>query len=236
MNRITIKDQQEGTMTHSRKFMILGALGVVASVLLSASALADDAGPPYAACETCHGAAGDAPIPGMMAPKLAGLDARYIVKQLHDFKYGRRTFDAMNSLAKDLSEADIQADADYFARQIRTPDEVTDKVLAEKGEAIIKHGIRDQTVPACANCHNDGATGTFRYPRLAGQKPDYVINQLTNFKSGARHNDFGYMSRVAMRLTDDEIKAVSEYISGLPSVHEFVPGLQGGPYAAAPLF
>ena len=223
-------------MTHSRKFMILGALGVVASVLLSASALADDAGPPYAACETCHGAAGDAPIPGMMAPKLAGLDARYIVKQLHDFKYGRRTFDAMNSLAKDLSEADIQADADYFARQIRTPDEVTDKVLAEKGEAIIKHGIRDQTVPACANCHNDGATGTFRYPRLAGQKPDYVINQLTNFKSGARHNDFGYMSRVAMRLTDEQIKAVSEYISGLPSVHEFVPGLQGGPYAAAPLF
>jgi cytochrome c553 len=229
MNRIAIEDQQEGTMTHSRKFIILGALGMVASVLLSASALADDAGPPYAACETCHGAAGDAPIPGMMAPKLSGLDARYIIKELRDFKYGRRTFDAMNSLAQSLSEADIQADAEYFAAQTRTADEVTDKVLAEKGEAIVKHGIGDQAVPACANCHNDGATGTFRYPRLAGQKPDYVLNQLTNFKSGARHNDFGYMSRVAMRLTDDEIKAVAEYISELPSVHEFVSGLQGSP-------
>jgi cytochrome c553 len=237
MKRIDREDQQEQTMSHSRKFMILGALGVVASVLLSASALADDAGPPYAACETCHGAAGDAPIPGMMAPKLAGLDATYIVKQLHDFKYGRRTFDAMNTLAQGLSEADIQSDADYFAAQVRTPDEVTDKVLAERGAAIIKHGIRDQAVPACANCHNDGATGTFRYPRLAGQKPDYVINQLTHFKSGERHNDFGYMSRVAMRLSDDEIKAVAEYISGLPFVHEFVPGLQTGmPHPVAPLF
>jgi cytochrome c553 len=223
-------------MTHSRKFMILGALGMVASVLLSTSALADDAGPPYAACETCHGAAGDAPIPGMMAPKLSGLDARYIVKELHDFKYGRRTFDAMNTLAQSLSEADIQADAEYFAAQIRTPDELTDKPLAERGEAIVKHGIRDQTVPACANCHNDGATGTFRYPRLAGQKPDYVLNQLTNFKSGVRHNDFGYMSRVAMRLTDEQIKAVAEYISGLPFDNVFVSGLQGGPYPAAPLF
>ena len=224
-------------MTRSRKLMILGALGMVASVLLSASALADDAGPPYAACETCHGAAGDAPIPGMMAPKLAGLDARYIVKQLHDFKYGRRTFDAMNTLAQSLSEAEIEADAEYLAAQIRTPGEVTDKMLAEKGEAIIKHGINDQGVPACANCHNDGVTGTFRYPRLAGQQPDYVINQLTHFKSGERHNDFGYMSRVAMRLTEGEMKAVAEYISGLPFVHEFPPGLEPGiPHPAAPLF
>jgi len=223
-------------MSHSRKLVIMGALGMVASVLLSASALADDAGPPYAACETCHGAAGDAPIPGMMAPKLAGLDARYIVKQLHDFKHGRRTFDAMNTLAQGLSEADIQADAAYFAAQVRTPDQVADKDLAMRGEAIVKHGIRDQTVPACANCHNDGATGTFRYPRLAGQKPDYVLNQLMHFKSGERHNDFGYMSRVAMRLTDAQMKALAEYISGLPSVHEFVSGLEGGPYPAAPLF
>jgi cytochrome c553 len=237
MKRIDREDQQERTMSHSHKFIFLGALGMMASVLLSASALADDAGPVYAACETCHGAAGNAPIPGMMAPKLAGLDPKYIVKQLHDFKYGRRKFDAMNALAQGLSEADIQADADYFAAQVRTPDEVTDKALAQRGEAIVNHGILDQTVPACVNCHNDGTTGTFRYPRLQGQKPDYVINQLMNLKSGQRHNDFGQMSRVAMRLTDEQMKAVAEYVSGLPFVYEFVPGLQPGiPHPAAPLF
>lgn len=221
-------------MTHSRKFTILGALGIVASVLLSASALADV---PYMACVTCHGDAGDNPIPGMGAPKLAGLDAAYIIKEIHDFKYKRRIFDAMNTLTKDLSEADIEADAEYFAAQVRTPSEVPDKELAKRGEAIIKHGILDQAVPACANCHNDGVTGTFRYPRLAGQVPDYVLTQLMNFKSGQRHNDFGYMSRVAMRLTDGEMKAVAAYLSGLPFEHQFVPGLEPGvPHPAAPLF
>jgi cytochrome c553 len=133
----------------------------------------------------------------------------------------------MNGLAQGLSEADIKADAEYFAEQTRTPDEVADNDLAKRGEAIVKHGIGDQTVPACANCHNDGLTGTFRYPRLAGQKSDYVINQLTHLKSGERHNDFGYMSRVAMRLTDGQIKAVAEYLSGLPSTNEFVAGFNG---------
>jgi cytochrome c553 len=216
-------------MTRSRKLMILGALGMAASVLLSASAVAEESAPPYAACLACHGDAGNNPIPGMMAPKLAGLDVAYITKQLHDFKHGRRTFEAMNTMAQGLSEADIKAVAEYFSEQTRTPDEVMDKDLAKRGEAIVKHGIRDQTVPACANCHNDGMTGTFRYPRLAGQKSDYVINQLTHLKSGERHNDFGYMSRVAMRLTDEQIKAVAEYISGLPSTNEFVAGLQNYP-------
>ena len=216
-------------MTHSHKLMILGALGMVASVFLSASAVAEESAPVYVACEACHGEAGNNPIPGMLAPKLSGLDAKYFVKQLHDFKSGRRTFEAMNTMAQGLSEADINANAEYFAAQTRTPDDVADKDLARRGEAIVKHGIRDQTVPACVNCHNDGATGTFRYPRLAGQKSDYVINQLTHLKNGERHNDFGYMSRVAMRLTDEQIKAVAEYLSGLPSSFEFVAGLQNYP-------
>lgn len=229
MNRFAKEDQQEQTMSYCRKFTILSALGFVVSAFLGAAALADEAEPVYTACEACHGEAGNSPIPGMMAPKLAGLDARYITKELHDFKHGRRTFDAMNTIAQSLSEADIAADAAHFAEQTRTPDEVTDKELAKRGEAIVMHGIYAQAVPACVNCHNDGVTGTFRYPRLAGQKSDYVINQLTHLRSGERHNDFGQMARVAMRLTDDEIKAVAEYVSTLPSVHEFASGLQGRP-------
>jgi cytochrome c553 len=210
-----------------RTFMIPSALCIVAYVLLGGAAVADEAVPVYTGCEACHGPGGDQPIPGMLAPKLSGLDAAYLVKQLHDFKYGRRTFEAMNTMAKGLSEADIQADAAYFAAQTRTPDEVTNKELAKQGEQIVKHAVVDQAFPACVNCHNDGLTGTFRYPRLAGQKSDYVINQLTHLKSGERHNDFGQMQRVAMRLTDAQIKAVAEYISTLPSEHEFVSGLQG---------
>ncbi|MGC2461296.1 MAG: c-type cytochrome [Steroidobacteraceae bacterium] len=215
INPIAIEEQEEGAVTHGRKFVFLGALGVVASVLLSASAAADEPAPPYAACLTCHGDAGNNPIPGLMAPKLAGLNAAYITKQLHDYQSGRRVFDAMNTLAKTLSASDVKAAADYFSAQTRTADEVTDKSLANQGEAIVKHGIADQAVPACVNCHNDGVTGTFRYPRLAGQKADYVLNQLTHLKSGERHNDFGQMSRVAMRLTEGQMKAVADYVSSL---------------------
>ena len=214
-------------MSRSRNLVVLCALGMLASVQQRASAADEPASPPYVACEACHGPGGNSPIPGMLAPKLSGLDAAYIVKQLHDFKYKRRIFEAMNTMAKDLTEADIKADAEYFASQTRTPDDIADAALAKTGEAIVKHGIGYQGVPACVNCHNDGATGTFRYPRLAGQKSDYLVNQLTHLKSGERHNDFGFMGRVAMHLTDDQIKAVAEYLSSLPSKHEFVAGLQG---------
>ena len=199
-------------MTRNR--IIWGAVCVVASVLSGGAAVAADEPPDAVApCLACHGDAGNNPVPGMLAPKLSGLHAQYLVKELNDFKYGRRVFEAMNGFAKDLSPADIKTVANYFAAQTRTPDEATDAALAKQGQQYVLHGIRDQAVPACVNCHNDGVTGTFRYPRLAGQKADYVVNQLTNLKSGARKNDFGQMSRVAMRLTDDQIKAVAEYVS-----------------------
>ncbi len=220
MNLIVTSDLQDEGMTHngkliSRSALLGSALGILAAVFLSSAAVADEPALPYAACLTCHGDAGNNPIPGMLAPKLAGLDAQYITKQLHDYQSGRRVHEAMNTLAKTLSESDVNAAAEYFSSQTRTPDEVTDKVLAKQGEAIIKHGYSSNAVPACVNCHNDGMYGAARYPRVAGQKPDYLINQLTHFKSGERHNDFGQMSRVAMRLTDDQIKAVAEYISTL---------------------
>jgi len=219
MNLIAVEDQQEQAMTNSRIFMFLGALSVAAGIFFSSSSVADEAVPAsVSSCLTCHGEAGNNPIPGMMAPKLAGLNAVYITKQLNDFKSGRRVFDAMNTIAKGLSSADIKAAADYFSEQTRTPDEVTEKHFAKEGEMIFKHGIAGQAVPACANCHNDGGTGTFRYPRIAGQKADYVVNQLTHLKSGERSNDFGQMSRVARRLTDEQMKAVAEYLSGLDGV------------------
>ena len=206
------EDQLEVTTTRRRKITYRRALCVVAGVLFSVTALADE---PYAACVTCHGEAGNNPIPGMMAPKLAGLDAAYTRKELDDFKMGYRKFDAMNTLAKGLSESDIKADAEFFSEQTRTPNPAADQSRVKEGEQIVKHGIASQAVPACVNCHNDGLTGTFRYPRLAGQQEDYVVNQLTHLKSGERHNDFGQMQRVAARLTDDQIKAIAQYISAL---------------------
>jgi cytochrome c553 len=196
-------------MTRSRKFVILGALGLAAGAFLSAPAIAD----PNPLCPVCHADGNATALP--LYPKLAGLDPVYITKQIDDFKAGRRSNPVMDEIIKQLPDSDIPATVAYYSSQVRTPDEITDKPLAAQGEQIFKHGIMAQGVPACANCHNDDGSGTFRYPRLAGQHSTYVINQLTNLKSGDRHNDFGQMSRVAMRLTDDQMKAVAEYVSGL---------------------
>lgn len=197
-------------MIPSRNRMILAALGAAAGLALAvAPALAD----PNPLCPVCHADGNNTALP--LYPKLAGLNPAYITKQIHDFKAGRRTNPVMDEIIKQLPDADEAATVAYYAGQVRTPDEVTDKALAAQGEEIFHHGIASQAVPACANCHNDDGSGTFRYPRLAGQHSTYVINQLTNLKSGDRHNDFGQMSRVAMRLTDDQIKAVAEYVSGI---------------------
>jgi len=197
-------------MTQTVKSIILGVLGLGAGALLaSAPALAD----PNPLCPVCHADGNNTALP--LYPKLAGLDPAYLTKQINDFKAGRRTNPVMDEIIKQLPDADIPATVAYYSSQVRTADAVADKALAAAGEQIFKHGIAAQAVPACANCHNDDGSGTFRYPRLAGQHTVYLINQLTNLKSGDRHNDLGFMERVAVRLTDDQIKAVAEYISGL---------------------
>jgi cytochrome c553 len=197
-------------MTHARKSIFLGALGVAAGVFFCAApALAD----PNALCLSCHADGNN--TPGAMFPKLAGLDPVYITKQLHDFQAGRRHNALMDEIIKQLPESDIPSTVAYYSGQVRLPDEVADKALAATGEQIFKHGVATQAVPACANCHNDDGAGTFRYPRLAGQHSEYVVAQLTNLKSGERSNDFGQMQRVARLLTDDQMKAVAEYVSGL---------------------
>jgi cytochrome c553 len=211
MNLKTVEYQQEETMIHSRKTMFLGALGIAAGVFLSAPAVAADA--PNPLCPVCHGDGNNTMLP--LYPKLGGLDAAYLTKQIHDFQAGRRTNPVMDEVIKQLPASDIAAVAEYYSQQTRTPDEIADKDLAKQGEQIFQHGIASQAVPACANCHNDDGSGTFRYPRLAGQHSVYLINQLVNLKSGDRANDFGQMSRVARRLTDDQMKAVAEYVSGL---------------------
>ena len=104
--------------------------------------------------------------------------------------------------------------AAYFSTRKRTPGIVTDRALAAQGQLIYDQGIDSSAVPACAGCHESDGSGWKKIPRLAGQHTTYLINQLGNFKSGVRKND-GRMRAVAKRLTEQEIKAVAEYIASL---------------------
>ncbi|MDA8224462.1 MAG: c-type cytochrome [Betaproteobacteria bacterium] len=168
-------------------------------------------------CAACHGADGNSTAPDK--PKLAGQGAAYITKQLMDFKSGKRTNPIMQGIvaSSNLTDDDMKNLGAYFSEQITKPGAAKDKDLAEAGEKIFKGGDAASGVPACMACHGPTGAGIpAEFPRLAGQHSEYVYTQLNNFRLGQRANDGGKMMRtIAARMTDQEMKAVAEYVSGL---------------------
>lgn len=169
------------------------------------------------ACATCHGSDG-AGNDAAGFPRLAGLNAIYLSKQLQDFKTGMRSNPIMNGVAGALSDEEIQTLADYFST-LHTPASqvAADKPLLEQGEKLASRGNWDQGVPACFRCHGDQAQGGGpAMPALAGQQQSYLQSQLQAFQDGQRHNDpVGLMGTIAGRLSEAEIQALSAYLASL---------------------
>jgi cytochrome c553 len=164
-------------------------------------------------CAACHGIDGNSVASAN--PSLAGQHPVYIVTQLKAFKAGIRKNPVMLGMASTLSEADMQNVAAYFSTQPPKERQAADKTLLEAGRKLYRGGNAYTHVPACMACHGPAGAGIpDQFPRLAGQQSAYVLKQLTDFKAGVdRQNQT--MSDVAGRLSDTEMKAVAEYISGL---------------------
>ena len=172
-----------------------------------------DAARSLPACVSCHGAAGNSTIAAN--PKLAGQIENYVHKQLVDFTGSDRNQPVMTTYAKMLTPEEKKNVAAYLAVQKQKPGAAKNKDTLDLGKKIYRGGIADKGVAACASCH--GATGAgmpIQYPRLAGQHQDYTVAQLVGFRSGARKNSVP-MTMVARRMSDDEMKAVADYIAGL---------------------
>jgi cytochrome c553 len=172
-----------------------------------------DAARSLPACVSCHGAAGNSTIAAN--PKLAGQFAEYTHKQLVDFTGPDRNQPVMTTYAKMLTAAERKDVAAYLATQKPKQGAAKNKDTLELGRKIYRGGIADKGVAACASCH--GATGAgipIQYPRLSGQHQDYTTAQLVAFRSGARKNSV-QMTALAKRMSDDEMKAVADYIAGL---------------------
>jgi cytochrome c553 len=166
-----------------------------------------------AMCASCHGADGNSSTPGN--PKLAAQHPEYLVKQLHEFKSGKRANAIMSGFAATLSDDDMRNIAYWASAQKAKPGFAKDKELVALGERIYRGGIADRQVAACAGCHSPNGAGIpSQYPRLSGQHADYTVTQLTSFRDGIRKNN-AQMTGVAAKLNDREIKAVSDYIAGL---------------------
>jgi cytochrome c553 len=166
-----------------------------------------------AVCAACHGADGNSAIPAN--PKLAQQHPEYLVKQLQEFKAGKRANAIMLGFASTLSDDDMRNIAYWLNSKASKPGFAKDKESVALGERIYRGGIADRQVPACAGCHSPNGAGIpSQFPRLAGQHADYAVAQLTAFRDGVRNNSL-QMTQVAAKLNDREIKAVADYIAGL---------------------
>ncbi len=166
-----------------------------------------------AVCMSCHGADGNSAIAAN--PKLSQQHPEYLIKQLQEFKSGKRKNAIMQGFASALSEDDMRNVSYWVTSKTAKPGFAKDKELVAMGERIYRGGIADRQIAACAGCHSPNGAGIpAQYPRLSGQHADYTASQLNMFRDGTRANSI-QMNQVASKLNDKEIKAVSDYIAGL---------------------
>jgi len=166
-------------------------------------------------CNGCHGVDGKAVVPG--APNLAGQNANYLAKQLHEFQAGERINAAMQGMAATLTAEDIE-NVSAFYESLPPIAGVASEENLQLGTDIYRGGISAAGIPACAGCHGASGKGNpaAGWPALSGQVADYTKLQLETFRSKQRANDSNAMMRtIAERLTDAEIEAVSNFVMGL---------------------
>jgi cytochrome c553 len=171
-------------------------------------------------CAACHGADGNSIQ--AVNPILAGQHSEYLAKQLGDFKSkdGKpavRSNPIMAGMVANLSDDDMRGLAAFFEAQKPRPRAARDAAKARLGQSIYRGGILSKGVAACTACHSPNGAGVpAQFPRVAGQYAEYTAAQLKAFRSGERANDPNRIMRtVAEKLSDQEIAAVAEYISGL---------------------
>ncbi|QPK62056.1 cytochrome c4 [Methylomonas sp. LL1] len=189
-----------------------------------------------ASCAGCHGEDGNSMMPGF--PKLAGQHQAYLVKQLQAFKGGLRNSAMMAPLAMSLDDKSMEEIAAYYSANRISPNPApvlpasdedddapakTDEQkkaeladLIDQGSDLYRNGNISREVSACVACHGPYAEGNkpAAYPSLHSQHADYLIKTLTDFKNGLRTNNReNMMYMIAKKMTDEDIKAVSYYIS-----------------------
>lgn len=212
----------------SKRFMVVPLLLAAAAVQAAGEAApkADPAkGQAIATtvCAACHGPDGNGTDPAnAVNPKLAGQFPEYLLKQMRNFKAAgdkqpERMNPIMNGMIAGVADDDLPHVAAYFATRKFQPDSAKSKETLEAGRNIYRAGIASKGIPACAGCHGPTGSGLpAQFPRIAGQYGEYTEAQLRIFRSGERGNDPNSMMRtIADRMSDKEIKAVSDYIAGL---------------------
>ena len=168
-------------------------------------------------CSNCHGLDGNSVSPNF--PRLAGQQATYIVSQLENFRsHGRSDpagFEYMWGLSHNLSDAQINGLAEYFAKQLPSANAAVDPDLMSVGRDIYDNGVPSKEAPPCMACHGPRGEGVANFPRLSGQHQDYMIKQLQVFqRTEGRPNT--PMTQITHLLSEEDMEAVAGYLQAFP--------------------
>ena len=173
------------------------------------------------ACVACHGADG-AGNAASSFPRLAGLSAAYLMRQLEAYRVGTRASAVMAPIAKALTDSEIESVAEYYSRQHPpVPETTAPPQLLATGRYLAVKGDWGSGIPACVSCHGpdgQGVGGPY-FPALAGQHASYIVSQIQAWKNGQRTNDpINLMQSVAEALTEEQAQAAAAYFAGLSAV------------------
>ncbi len=211
----------EMSSSSSWSYTIL-VIGSIALAVAACTSLQEENAPndPHVAglvhvCSSCHGFEGRSVSPTF--PRLASQREDYLVEQLTAFRDHTRAdphaHTYMWGMAARLTDADIKGLAAYYSSRPPVAGTPGNASLMAAGKAIFDNGIAARDVPACEVCHGGKGQGNEAIPRLAGQHPEYMQEQLTNFASNARANEIMHFN--AQNLSPENIEALAVYVGSL---------------------
>jgi cytochrome c553 len=205
-----------------RTWRITIVLLAITSTISSAHAdmLITEGMQPWETCAECHSLDGISAMPRF--PKLAGQRADYIVKQVRDFREGRRQNDGgqMSAIAGEINDKDLAKPAVYFSDLPAPPPDTslpTDSEEWKRGAALFSNGDEAAGIIKCGSCHDDADSRQTDAPLLKAQHAGYLAKQLRDWRSGERRNDVSKtMPTIAAKLTDRDIAALAAFLASQP--------------------
>jgi cytochrome c553 len=158
-----------------------------------------------ATCFACHGERGQSATPEV--PSLGGQHAFYLTVQMLMFRDRLRVVEIMNQQMQGFSNNDLQKVADLIAKLPPPPPAGG----ADPGRMEAGRTLAEQN--RCNVCHNRDFSGERNVPRLAGQREDYLVKALREYKTGVRRGYDASMADVLYDVSDEQILDLAYFLA-----------------------
>jgi cytochrome c553 len=184
---------------------VLAAVVLFAALPATAETLVERAAP----CLACHGENGQSENPDV--PSLGAQQKDFVLVQLYMFREKLRKVEIMNDMAKGMSDDDLRAFSEFVAKLPAPvpPSEALDAARIERAKEIVARN-------RCNFCHTPTFAGQDQIPRIAGQREDYLLRTLRDYKTGTRRSYDPAMASVVEPLKDEDFVELAYYLAHAP--------------------